>query len=54
MPLCMAKPFPFATPGKADVWGGFGGLAFEWRTRNVIFFSIAEHLALRAGLRVGF
>src|SRR4051794_15405970 len=42
MPLCMAKPFPFATPGKADVWGGFGGLAFEWRTRNVIFFSIAE------------
>ena len=51
-----------ATPGNADVWGGFGGLGLEWRTRNVTFFSTAEYLALsdnstvvsgRAGLRIG-
>lgn len=59
----LGQAIPFAVPGKADVWGGFGGLGLEWRTRNVTFFSTAEYLALsdnstvvsgRAGLRVGF
>ena len=59
----LGQAIPFATPANADVWGGFGGLGLEWRTRNVTFFSTAEYLALsdnstvvsgRAGLRVGF
>ena len=59
----LGQAIPFATPGKSDVWGGFGGFGLEWRTRNVTLFSVAEYLALsdnstvvsgRAGLRVGF
>ncbi|MBR0718686.1 autotransporter outer membrane beta-barrel domain-containing protein [Bradyrhizobium liaoningense] len=59
----LGQAIPFATPGAVDVWGGFGGLGLEWRTRNVTLFSTAEYLALsdnstvvsgRAGLRVGF
>jgi len=59
----LGQAIPFATPGKLDVWGGFGALGLEWRARNVTFFSAAEYLALsdssnvvsgRAGLRVGF
>jgi hypothetical protein len=59
----LGQAIPFATPGKADVWGGFGGLGLEWRTRNVTFYSAAEYLALsdnanvvsgRAGMRVAF
>ena len=59
----LGQAIPFATPGKLDVWGGFGTLGLEWRTRNVTLFSAAEYLALcdnssvvsgRAGLRVGF
>ena len=59
----LGQAIPFATPGKLDVWGGFGALGFEWRARNVTVFSAAEYLALsdnsnvvsgRAGLRVGF
>jgi hypothetical protein len=59
----LGQAIPFATPGKLDVWGGFGALGVEWRARNVTFFSAAEYLALsdnsnvisgRAGLRVGF
>ena len=59
----LGQAIPFATPGQAEIWGGYGGLGFEWRTRNVTLFSAAEYLALndnsnlvsgRAGLRVGF
>ncbi len=59
----LGQAIPFATPGAAEVWGGFGGLGLEWRSRNVTFFAAAEYLALsdnsdvvsgRAGLRVGF
>ena len=59
----LGQSIPFATPGKADVWGGFGGLGLEWSANNLTFFSAAEYLALsdnsnvvsgRAGLRVGF
>jgi outer membrane autotransporter protein len=59
----LGQAIPFATPGAAEVWGGFGGLGLEWRSRNVTFFTAAEYLALsdnsnvvsgRAGLRVGF
>jgi outer membrane autotransporter protein len=59
----LGQAIPFATPGKTDAWGGFGGLGLEWRWRNVSFFSAGEYLALsdksnvisgRAGLRVAF
>ncbi|MBI5263121.1 MAG: autotransporter domain-containing protein [Bradyrhizobium sp.] len=59
----LGQAIPFATPGPADVWGGFGGAGLEWRTGNVSVYSAAEYLALsdksnvisgRAGLRVGF
>lgn len=59
----LGQAIPFATPGQANVWGYFGGLGLEWRSRNVSFFTAAEYLALadnsnvvsgRAGLRVGF
>jgi hypothetical protein len=59
----LGQAIPFATPGQANVWGGFGGLGLDWRSRNVTFFAAAEYLALsdssnvvsgRAGLRVGF
>jgi hypothetical protein len=59
----LGQAIPFATPGKTDAWGGFGGLGLEWRRRNVSFFSAGEYLALsdksnvisgRAGLRVAF
>ncbi|WP_027523664.1 autotransporter outer membrane beta-barrel domain-containing protein [Bradyrhizobium sp. Ec3.3] len=59
----LGQAIPFATPGQANVWGGFGGLGLEWRSRNVSLFAAAEYLALsdnsnvvsgRAGLRVGF
>jgi hypothetical protein len=59
----LGQAIPFATPGQANVWGGFGGLGLEWRSRNVSLYAAAEYLALsdnsnvvsgRAGLRVGF
>ncbi|MGX4805201.1 autotransporter domain-containing protein [Bradyrhizobium guangdongense] len=59
----LGQAIPFATTGQADIWGGFGGLGLEWRSRNVTLFSAAEYLALsdksnvvsgRAGLRVAF
>ena len=42
----LGQAIPFATPGKTDAWGGFGGLGLEWRWRNVSFFSAGEYLAL--------
>lgn len=59
----LGQAIPFATPGKSDVWGGFGGAGLEWRSRNVTMFSAGEYLALsdnstviggRAGLRIAF
>ena len=59
----LSQAIPFASPGAASVWGGFGGGGLEWRTANVTLFSAAEYLALsdnsniisgRAGLRIGF
>jgi hypothetical protein len=59
----LGQAIPFATPGAAEVWGGFGAFGLEWRSRNVTLFTVAEYLALsdnssvvsgRAGLRVGF
>ena len=59
----LGQPLPFATPGKAEVWGGFAGFGMEMRTGMVSWFGAAEYLALndqstilggRAGLRVNF
>lgn len=59
----LGQVLPFAATGPANVWGGFGGLGLEWRTRRVTMFSTGEYLALsdrssvvsgRAGLRVAF
>lgn len=59
----LGQAIPFATPGRGNVWGGFGGAGLEWRKANVTLYSAAEYLALsdrssvvsgRAGLRVGF
>lgn len=59
----VGQAIPFATPGKADVWGGYGGTGLEWRSGAVSIFSAAEYLALsghshvlsgRGGQRVEF
>ncbi|HTO64266.1 MAG TPA: autotransporter domain-containing protein [Bradyrhizobium sp.] len=59
----LGQAIPFATPGQANVWGGYGGGGLEWRTGAVSVFSAIEYLALsdhshvlsgRGGLRVGF
>ena len=59
----LGQAIPFASPGQANVWGGFGGSGLEWRTRNVTLFSAAEYLWLsdnstivsgRGGFRVSF
>jgi outer membrane autotransporter protein len=59
----LGQPIPFASPGPANVWGGFGGLGLEWQTRNVTLFSAGEYFGFsdnstlvsgRAGLRVSF
>jgi hypothetical protein len=61
--VLLGQAIPFATPGKDDVWGGFGGLGMEFRHANVAMFGAAEYLALnddssvvsgKAGLRVAF
>jgi len=57
------KPMPFATPGKNNIWGGFGGGGLEWRTDRVAVFVSAEYLAMsdksslvsgKGGIRVAF
>jgi hypothetical protein len=62
-PCCWGRRFPFATPGKDDVRGGFGGLGMEFRHASVAVFGSAEYLALngdssvvsgKAGVRVAF
>lgn len=59
----LAQPIAFTVPGSNSVWGGFGGLGVEWRTRNVSVFAAGEYLAWqnagsivsgRGGIRVGF
>jgi len=59
----LGQAIPFATPGKDDVWGGFGGLGMEFRYANVAVFGSAEYLALsdnssvvsgKGGVRVAF
>jgi hypothetical protein len=59
----LGQPIPFASPGPANVWGGFGGMGLEWQTRNVTLFSAGEYFGFsdnstlvsgRAGLRVSF
>ncbi|WP_334433427.1 autotransporter outer membrane beta-barrel domain-containing protein [Bradyrhizobium sp. AZCC 1610] len=59
----LAQPLAIAAPGAGNVWGGFGGLAMEWQSRNVSLFAAAEYLGWnssgsivsgRGGLRVGF
>jgi outer membrane autotransporter protein len=61
--LLLGQAIPFATPGKDDVWGGFGGLGMEFRNANISTFASGEYLALsdqssvisgKAGLRVAF
>ena len=61
--VLLGQAIPFATPGKADVWGGYGGLGIEFRNASVAAFGSAEYLALKdnscvvsgkAGLRVAF
>ncbi len=59
----LGQAMPFASPGAANVWGGFGGGGLEWRARNVTFYSAGEYLWLsdhstiisgRGGIRVSF
>jgi hypothetical protein len=59
----LGQSIPFATPGKDDVWGGFGGLGLEFRNANVALFGSAEYLWLsdsstvvsgNGGVRVAF
>ena len=59
----LGQAIPFATPGKNDVWGGFGGAGLELRTGRVTLFASAEYLALsdlssvvsgQGGIRIGF
>jgi hypothetical protein len=59
----LGQAIPFATPGKDDVWGGFGGAGLELRTGRVTLFASAEYLALsdassvlsgQGGIRVAF
>jgi hypothetical protein len=42
----LGQAMPFATPGKADVWGGFGGAGIELRNGSVTVFAAGEYLAL--------
>jgi outer membrane autotransporter protein len=44
--LLLGQEVPFATPGKDDVWGGYGGLGMEFRHASVAVFGAAEYLAL--------
>jgi hypothetical protein len=59
----LGQAIPFATPGKADVWGGYGGLGMEFRNDRVTVFASGEYLALsddshvvsgKGGVRVAF
>jgi outer membrane autotransporter protein len=59
----LGQAIPFATPGKDDVWGGFGGAGLEWRTGRVVLYASTEYLALsddssvvsgQGGIRVAF
>jgi uncharacterized protein with beta-barrel porin domain len=61
--VLLGQEIPFATPGKDDVWGGYGGLGMEFRHANVAVYLSGEYLALndnssvvsgRAGLRAVF
>ncbi|MFY9699333.1 MAG: autotransporter domain-containing protein [Rhodoplanes sp.] len=61
--LLLGLPLPFATPGKDDVWGGFGGGGLEVYAGSVGLFAGAEWLSLsdsstvvsgKGGLRVSF
>jgi hypothetical protein len=61
--ILLGQAIPFATPGKDDVWGGFGGAGLEWRTGRVTLFASGEYLALsdsstivsgKGGIRVSF
>jgi len=61
--LLLGLPLPFATPGKDDVWGGFGGGGLEVYAGSVGLFAGAEWLLLsdsstvvsgKGGLRVSF
>jgi autotransporter-like protein len=61
--VLLGQAIPFATPGKDDVWGGYGGFGMEFRHANVAVFLSGEYLALnddssvvtgKGGLRVVF
>jgi outer membrane autotransporter protein len=61
--ILLGLPLPFATPGKSDVWGGFGGIEAELRVGTLGLFGGVEYLALsdsstvvssKGGLRVSF
>jgi hypothetical protein len=44
--VLLGQAIPFATPGKDDVWGGYGGLGIEFRHANVAVLASGEYLAL--------
>ncbi|MGJ4931889.1 autotransporter outer membrane beta-barrel domain-containing protein [Bradyrhizobium sp. HKCCYLS2038] len=59
----LGQAIPFATPGKTNLWGGYGGSGLEWRIGTVGVYAAGEYLALsdgshvvsgRGGLRVAF
>ena len=59
----LGQAIPFATPGKTDVWGGFGGAGIDFRNGSVTVFAAGEYLTLsdlssvvsgKGGVRVAF
>jgi hypothetical protein len=59
----LGQEIPFATPGKSNVLGGFGGLGMEWRSGNVTLFGSAEYtrfsdqssiISGRGGVKIAF
>lgn len=44
--ILLGQNFPFATPGKNDVFGGYGGVGFDWRhISGWTVFGAAEYTA---------
>ena len=59
----LGQAIPFATPGKDDAWGGYGGGGLEIRTGDVTVFASAEYLTFsdsssvvsgQGGIRISF
>jgi len=59
----LGQPIPFATPGKNEVTGGFGGAGMEWHSGRTTLFGSIEYIHFsdsssniggRGGIKVAF